>query len=86
MPDKCARTMLDSATNSTCPPDTLAGMRTTRGNTRGTLTIAIGFSRPNASLPLKRTMKLRDLFATCGNGWAGSSPTGNSNGRTSRSK
>jgi hypothetical protein len=61
-------------------------MRITRGSTRGTLTMAIGFSRPKASLPRRRTMKLSDLLATCGKGCAGSSPTGISSGRTSRSK
>ena len=59
--------------------------RITRGSTRGTLTIATLFLRPNASLPPSRAMKLSDLLATCGNGWAGSSPTGISSGRTSRS-
>ena len=33
-----------------------------------------------------RTMKFSVLLATCGNGCAGSSPTGISSGRTSRSK
>ena len=78
--------MLESATNSVRPPETLAGIRIMRGSTRGTFRMAIGFSRPKASLPLSRTMKLSDLLATCGNGCEGSSPTGISSGRTSRSK
>ena len=61
-----------------------SGSRITRGSTRGTLTIAIVFARPKASLPPSRAMKFSDLFATCGNGCAGSSPTGTSSGRTSR--
>ncbi|MNT61062.1 hypothetical protein D3C72_1986790 [compost metagenome] len=83
---RCARTTLDSATNSVLPSDTLAGILMRRGSTRGSLTIWIGFSRPKASLPPRRTMKFSDLLATCGNGCAGSSPTGISSGRTSRSK
>jgi len=31
-------------------------------------------------------MKFSVLFITCGKGWAGSSPIGDSSGRTSRSK
>ena len=57
-----------------------------RGRARGTLTMAISFSRPKASPPRRRTMKFSDLLATCGNGCAGSSPTGISSGRTSRRK
>ena len=62
----------------------MAGMQKNRGRTRGTLTMAISFSRPNASLPMSRTMKLSDLLATCGNGCEGSNPTGISSGCTSR--
>ena len=77
---------LDSDTNKVRVPATLAGMRIMRGNTRGTLTMAISFSRPKASRPPRRTMKFSDLLATWGKGWDGSRPTGISNGRTSRSK
>ena len=62
------------------------GSLITRGSTRGTLTIEIVLRRPKASLPPRRAMKLSDLFATCGNGCAGSSPTGTSSGRTCVSK
>ena len=58
----------------------------TRGSTRGTLTMAIWLSRPKASRPPSRAMKLSDLLATCGNGWLGSRLTGTSSGRTWVSK
>jgi len=79
--------MLDRLTNSDSPLAARRdGMRTRRGSARGTLTMATSFLRPKASCPCSRTMKLSDLLATCGNGWAGSSPTGISSGRTSRMK
>ena len=82
-----ARMMLESSTNScSLAGATRAGMRMTRGRARGTRTMAISLARPNASWPLRRTMKLSDLLATSGKGWAGSSPTGTSRGRTSRWK
>ena len=77
---------LESSTNSDSFGATRAGMRMMRGMTRGTRTMAISLSRPKASWPLRRTMKLSDLLATIGKGWAGSSPTGTSKGRTSRVK
>ena len=72
---RCARITLDSSTKRLLPPrQRRRAARITRGSTRGTLTMAIAFSRPNASLPPSRTMKLSDLLATCGNGCAGIEP------------
>ena len=84
--DRCARMTLVSATNPTLVPETLSGKRMMRGNTRGTLTMAISLLRPKASLPPRRTIKFKALLATCGKGCAGSKPTGIKSGRTSRSK
>ena len=82
-----ARIMLDSRTNPCRPAlHSASGSRITRGNARGTLTMAMRFSRPKASRPPSRTMKFRLLLATSGNGCAGSSPTGTSSGRTCDSK
>ncbi|MNV53011.1 hypothetical protein D3C71_1451330 [compost metagenome] len=78
--------MLVRLTNRRCLPATLAGSRTRRGRARGTFTMATSLVRPNASGPLSRTMKFSALFATCGNGCAGSSPSGISSGRTSARK
>ena len=77
---------LVSRTKLCLPPLMAAGTLITRGSTRGTLTMAMRLSRPSASLPDSRAMKCSDLLATCGNGCAGSRPTGTSSGRTSRSK
>ena len=82
-----ARITLVSSTKACIPGAQMAaGSLITRGNARGTLTIAIEFSRPNASCPPSLTMKLSDLLATCGNGCAGSSPTGSNSGCTWVSK
>lgn len=83
---RCARTTLDRLTHCAPLAATAAGMRISRGSARGILTMAISFSRPKASPPLRRTMKFKDLLATCGKGCAGSRPTGISSGRTSRRK
>ena len=74
------------ATKEVERPATARGTLIKRGKTRGTLTIAISFSRPNASRPESLTIKFNDLLATNGKGCAGSSPTGTSKGFTSRSK
>ncbi|MCY1370277.1 hypothetical protein D9M69_573640 [compost metagenome] len=84
--DRCERIRLEMETKWVCLEPLTGGMRKKRGRMRGTLTMAISFSRPKASLPVSRTMKLSDLLATCGNGCAGSSPTGNNSGCTSRTK
>jgi hypothetical protein len=81
-----ARITLVSSTKPCRPPHSGAGRRITRDRMRGTFTIAIWFSRPNASRPPRRTMKLSDLFATSGNGCDGSRLTGTSSGRTCSSK
>ena len=57
-----------------------------RGSERGACTIARPLSRPKASLPDRRTMKLRLLFWMRGNGRAGSRPSGLSTGSTSARK
>ncbi len=57
-----------------------------RGSERGTCTTASSASRPNASLPDKRTMKFKLLFWMRGKGRAGSSPSGVSTGSTSFAK
>jgi hypothetical protein len=82
MPGDAELGKLDKETNKLRLPASLSGKRMTRGNTRGTLTMAISFSRPKASLPDKRTMKLSDLLATWGKGCDGSKPTGMSKGFT----
>ena len=43
-------------------PSVLGQRGTTRGNERGACTMARPLSRPNASLPARRTMKFRLLF------------------------
>ena len=84
---RCARMTLVSSAKCCSPLGVhSAGSRMTRGSTRGTFTMAMVFSRPNALRPPSLAMKFSDLLATCGNGCAGSSPTGTSSGRTSRSK
>ncbi|MNG39617.1 hypothetical protein D3C84_1277820 [compost metagenome] len=62
MLDKCARTTLDSATNSVLPSDTLAGILIRRGKARGACTMAMDAWRPNASAPDSSTMKFRLLL------------------------
>ena len=82
-----ARITLVSSTKPWVPGShNAAGSAITRGSARGTLTMAIELSRPKASWPPSLTMKLSDLLATCGNGCAGSSPTGSSSGCTWVSK
>ena len=83
---RCARITEVSSTKACWCADKASGRRITRGSTRGTLTMAMWLSRPKASLPPSLTMKLSDLLATCGNGCAGSRPTGTSSGRTCDSK
>ena len=83
---RCARMTLDKLTKLRPFGATLCGTAINRGSTRGTLTMAISLTRPNASAPFRRTMKLSDLLATIGNGCDGSSPTGISSGCTSRAK
>ena len=79
--------MHDRRTAARTRPAPLAGgAGTTRGSERGACTMASSLSRPNASLPCSRTMKLRLLFWMRGNGRAGSRPSGLSTGSTSRSK
>ena len=74
--------MLDRLTNKRCLPEMLAGKAINRGKARGSFTMATSLARPKASPPLRRTTMFRDLLATCGNGWAGSSATGTSKGLT----
>ena len=56
-----ARITLVSSTKACCPAQSSSGSLITRGSTRGTLTIAIVFSRPKASRPPRRAMKLSDF-------------------------
>ena len=54
-----------------------------RGNERGAGTIARPLSLPNASLPLRDSIKFKLLFTKRGKGWAGSKPSGLTTGTTS---
>ena len=83
---RCARMTLVSSTKPWRRLHSSSGRRMTRGSTRGTFTMATEFSRPKASRPLRRAMKLSDLLATVGKGCEGSRPTGTSSGRTCCSK
>ena len=78
-------TIADSSTKRSGPP-LRSGSGTTRGSERGACRIAWSASRPKASSPSTRTMKLRLLFWMRGNGRDGSSASGVSTGSTSCSK
>ena len=81
-----ARMTLVSSTKPWRPSQMSSGRRMTRGSARGTLTMAMEFSRPKASRPSRRAMKFRLLLATSGNGWLGSRLSGTSSGCTCDSK
>ena len=75
-----------SSTKHSLPPPQFSGNWITRGRDRGTCTTACRLSRPNASRPSSVTIKAKFLFAGSGNGCAGSSPTVEMTGATSRRK